>query len=216
VWCTDHLILSRPTAQGHTAIIIFCDAFSKWTAVKLVKTIGAVEAAQTFTEKVIANSGLPDTGTLILHSDKGSAYCSDFFRATCKLLNVRLITSGGQISRSNGQPEVCVRSTKQLLRVFADNDLNLERTIPFVELSFRAFPHSGAKIAPCKIMLGRDMNITGLPHESAHSAFRGDQEQYYNFIVQRLKEIHAGVKENLIEAKEGMRSNMIRDSKHKM
>jgi hypothetical protein len=37
MWITDHLILSRPTANNETAIIIFIDAFSKWPVIRLVK-----------------------------------------------------------------------------------------------------------------------------------------------------------------------------------
>ena len=58
MWATDHLILSRPTDSGDTAIIIFVDAFSKWPVIRLVKNTSALEAARAFVEGVVSVFGL--------------------------------------------------------------------------------------------------------------------------------------------------------------
>jgi hypothetical protein len=57
MWSTDHLILSRPTANNETAIIIFIDAFSKWPVIRLVKDTSALQAAHAFVEGVISVFG---------------------------------------------------------------------------------------------------------------------------------------------------------------
>jgi hypothetical protein len=38
VFSTDHIVLSRPTSNNERATVIFIDQFSKWPAIKLVKT----------------------------------------------------------------------------------------------------------------------------------------------------------------------------------
>jgi hypothetical protein len=137
-WAVDHLILTRPTVDGHTAIIVFIDAFSKWPVIRLVKSTSAIHAAEAFVEGVISVFGLSPSGQLTLNSDKGSAFVSNFFKTVCKLLGVRLITSASQISTSNGLAESLVKATKQGIKMFADTDVQLRAAIPLIELSLRA------------------------------------------------------------------------------
>jgi hypothetical protein len=200
VFSTDHIVLSRPTSNNERAIVIFIDQFSKWPAIKLVKDTSALEAAKAFVEKVVSVFGLHPNFTL--HSDKGSAYTSNFFRSICSLLNVRLITSASQISQSNGQAESCVKSVKQMLRMFADSDLHLDAAIPLIELSLRSQPHSATGLTPAEIILGRKICLPIIGNEHINNAFKGNQAEYYNFIRARLSEIHQGVAQNLHETKE--------------
>jgi len=134
MWATDHLILSCPTTEGDTAIIIFIDAFSKWPVITLVKNTSALEAARAFVEGVVSVFGL--NPGLTLNTYKGSGFTCTFFKEVCKVLNVRLISSGSQISQSNGMAESCIRNVKQGLKLFADSDLNLRSAIPLIELCF--------------------------------------------------------------------------------
>jgi hypothetical protein len=53
MWSTDHRILSRPTANNETTIIIVIDACSKWPVIRLVKDTSALQAAHAFVEGVI-------------------------------------------------------------------------------------------------------------------------------------------------------------------
>jgi hypothetical protein len=108
MWAVDHLILSRPTADGKTAIIVFVDTFSKWPVSMPTKGTSALESTQAFVEGVVSVFGLNPNGKLILNSDKRSAFTSSFFKELCKLLNVRLITSASQVSTSNEMAEATV------------------------------------------------------------------------------------------------------------
>jgi hypothetical protein len=201
-WSCDHFILTRPTVEGYTAAIIFVDAFSKWVVIRLVKSTSALDAAVAFVENVVSIFGLDPTGQLILHSDRGSAFTSNFFRAVCKLLNVRLITSGSQISTSNGAAEAAVKAAKTGLRIYADNDLHLKAAIPLIELSLRAQPSTVTKLSPFEIVMGRKIALPIIGNDSTNHNFKGDQGDYYNFLSQRLTEIHEGVKENIVAAKQ--------------
>jgi hypothetical protein len=202
-WSTDHLILSRPTKEGYTAIIVFIDLFSHWPVIRLVKNTSAICAAEAFLEGVIATFGLNPNGQLILHSDKGAAYTSTFFREVCKLLNVRLITSASQISQSNGLAESCVKNVKQGLKIFAESDKLLKQAIPMIELSLRSQPNTATQISPFKCVMGREMCLPIIKNDPTHARlnFKGDQLAYFNFIHQRLQEIHEGVRLNLEESK---------------
>jgi hypothetical protein len=201
-WSCDHFILTRPTVEGYTAAIIFVDVFSKWVVIRLVKTTSALDAAVAFVENVVSIFGLDPTGQLILHTDRGSAFTSHFFRTVCKLLNVRLITSASQINTSNGAAEAAVKAAKTGLRIYADSDLPFKAAIPLIELSFRAQPRTVTKLSPFEIVMGRKIALPIIGNDSTNHSFRGDQASYYNCLSQRLAEIHEGVKENIIAAKQ--------------
>jgi hypothetical protein len=62
MWSTDHLILSRSTANIETVIIIFIDAASKWPVIRLLKDISTLQAAHAFVEGVIYVFGLNPNG----------------------------------------------------------------------------------------------------------------------------------------------------------
>ena len=203
MWATDHLILSRPTVNGETAIIIFIDAFSKWPIIRLVKDTSALEAAKIFVQDVISIFGLNPNGQLILNSDKGSAFTSKFFKQVCELLNVRLITSASQISTSNGLAEACVKSVKQGLKIFAEDDTHLQEAIPLIEMSLRFQPHSSTHLSPFETIFGRKPSWPIIANEATNTAvtFKGDQLDYFNFISQRLPELHEGIRQNIEESK---------------
>ena len=204
MWSTDHFILSRPTADGFCCGIVFIDAFSKFPVIRLVKNTSALEAARVFVKDVVAIFGLSSTGRLILNSDKGSAYCSKFFKKVCELLNVRLITSAAQISTTNGLSESCIKTVKQCIKMFTDSDKYLQDAITLTEMSLRFNPHSATKISPYEVIFGRKPSWPIVNNEAADTqvSFKGDQLEYYNMISQRLAEIQAGVRENIEENKQ--------------
>ena len=201
-WAVDHLILTRPTVDGHTAIIVFIDAFSKWPVIRLVKSTSALHAAEAFVEGVISVFGLSPTGTLTLNSDKGSAFISLFFKTVCKLLGVRLITSASQISTSNGAAESLVKSTKQGIKMFADNDVELRAAIPLIELSLRSQPSTVTKLSPFEIVMGRKMSLPIIGNDPVNNNFQGDQFHYLETVTKKLAEIHEGVRQNITDAKD--------------
>ncbi len=204
MWACDHLILSRPTTEGHTAIIVFIDAFSKWPIVKLVKDTSALEAARVFVENVVSVFGLNPKGKLILNSDKGSCFTSRFFQRFCELLNVRLITSASQTPQANGLAESCVKNVKEAIKIFATADSQIKDAIPLIELSLRFQPQTATKLSPFEIIFGRKPCYPIITDETINTdiPFKGDQLDYYNQIVQRLKEIHPGVQQNIQDSKD--------------
>ena len=204
MWAVDHMILSRPTTEGDTAIIVFIDAFSKWPIVRLVKNTSAVEAARVFVENIVSIFGLNPNGKLVLNSDKGAAFTSKFFQKICELLNVRLITSASQASQSNGLAESCVKAVKQGLKIFATADSQIKNAIPLIELSLRFQPQTATNLSPYEVIFGRKPCWPIISDEAINTetTFKGDQLDYYHFIAQRLKEIHAGVQQNIEESKE--------------
>jgi len=159
-------------------------------------------AARALVEGVVSVFGLNPKGTLTLNSDKGTTYTSRFFQAVCKSLNVRLITSASQISKSNGLAESCVKATKQGLKIFSENDIQLKSSLPIIELSLRAQINTVTELSQFDIVFGRPMCLPIIADDPMnHTNFTGDQTDYFNLISRRLAEIHKGVKHNLDEAK---------------
>jgi len=196
-WACHHLVLSRPTVEGFTVIICFIDLFSQWPVIRLVRDVSVVEAAKVFFTQVVSVFKLSPSGQTILHTDKGASFTSKFVCKLCKLLNVRLITSTSQISRSNGAAESLIQTTKQGLKTFADSDLHLSAAIPLIEISLRASPRSSTQLSPFEIVMGRQMSLPILGTDPLGVSLRGDQQEYFNIISKRLAELHNIISETM-------------------
>jgi len=138
---------------------------------------------------------------LTLNSDKGSAFVRLFFKSVCKLPGVRLITSASQISTSNGLAESLVKATKQGIKIFADNDVQLRAVIPLIELSLRSQPNMVTKLNPFEVVMGRKMSLPIIGNDPISNNFHGDQFKYLETVSKKLSKIHEGARQNITDAK---------------
>ena len=199
-WQADHLVLPRKTDEGHTAILVLICAFSKLPIIRLVKTQSAFETAQVFVESVVANYGLPSNVTLM--TDKGSAFCSKFFRFVTKALNVRLVSSAVQISRSNGLAESCVKAVKNCLPFHDNNDLQLRWSIPLVELALKLTVNPSTGLSPFEIVFGVKGEIPDVSGVQPFSPQGSTPSLWFQEIQKRLQNIHETVSDQLKITKE--------------
>jgi len=138
VWMSDFKPLVRPTKQGNTAILIFIDSFSNWPVLVAVKDQSAETAAIAFFEHVVSVYGYPE----VLGTDKGSAYMSAFFAKINELLGIKHRSSATMVARSNGLSESVVKRVIEQLKIYAEDDLDVERVLPMIAMHMRATAHS--------------------------------------------------------------------------
>jgi len=70
----DHKILSRPTKQGHTAILVIIDFSGGWPIFQAVPDVSAYATAKVFIKDVICTFGICDS----IVTDRGVSFCAQF------------------------------------------------------------------------------------------------------------------------------------------
>ena len=135
---SDFKPLVRPTKQGNTAILIFIDSFSNWPVLVAVKDQSAETAAVAFFEHVVSVYWYPE----VLGTDKGSAYTSAFLAKINELLGIKHRSSATMVARSNGLSESVVNRVIEQLKIYAEDDLDVERVLPMIAMHMRATAHS--------------------------------------------------------------------------
>jgi len=198
VWAMDHKPLSRKTAAGNTAILVFVDTFSSWPIFVPVPDQTAEVTARAFVQHVVATFGAPES----LLSDKAAGYMSVFFSHVAKLLGVKHRTSATLTARSNGAAEAMVKRLIEMLKIYGDDsDIFLEDKLPLIHMSLRATAHSRLELTPYECMFGRVMPLQAPGEVPPSLPFSGDKETYYLWLAKELKRLHSAVKERREEVK---------------
>ena len=103
------------TKNGHTAIVVFVDAFSKMVHFAPAwDDMGSEEFAQVFMREVFRRHGLPKQ----IVSDRGSVFDNKFFASVCELLGVSHTMSTAYHPQTDGQTERSNRTLEDMLRAF--------------------------------------------------------------------------------------------------
>jgi Integrase zinc binding domain/Integrase core domain len=96
-------ILGPPpvTKPGNKYLVVFCDRNSKAMRVVAVPNITTETLAQAFVLDWVAVYGIP----LLLLTDNGTQFISNFFQAVCRLLGVKQLFATAYHPSTNGQVE---------------------------------------------------------------------------------------------------------------
>lgn len=190
--------LTRKTHQGNVALAIAVCAFSKFPVVKAIPDYSAVTVAKFLVEDVISIFG----NISVCHTDRGSQFTSELWREVAKLMNVKTVISSSLNPRSNGQAEAYVLRVSQAIKQYAENDLEIERSLPLISMALRASTHLNSSISPFECVFGRQMNLPepiSVPNFSPKT--NGDENVYLAWLKNKLTTLHEGVKTNLQESK---------------
>ena len=116
-------------------------------------------------------------------------------------MGVQLTTSASKAARSNGESENLVKMLSQGLKLYAKDDKQIEDVLPVIAMGLRSTAHTVTKISPYEVCFGRQMNVNTPGQPVVTPPFKGEAKDYYYWMSNRLQEIHAGVKQNILEAK---------------
>jgi len=195
-WQIDHKTLTRPTAAGNVAVLCMIDSFSKWPIFRAVPDYTSLTTAKVIFEDIVSVFGAS-----AIISDKGSSFTGDVFRHLSKLMGVQLTTSASKAARTNGECENLVKMLSQGLKLYAKDDKQIEDVLPVIAMGLRSTAHSVTKISPYEVVFAKQMNVNTPGQPIATPPFKGEARDYYFWMSNRLKEIHEGVKQNILEAK---------------
>jgi len=206
---TDHKSLSRKTPSGKTAILVFVDAFSGWVCLEAVENVSALVTAQALIKRVVSQFGIPK----IIISDSGSAFTAQIFQHIAKTLNIKHKFSAVAAPRSNARAERTIRDVAQLIKVYCTDDSDIENNLPLIEMAINNAEHTGLKVSPFEIVMGRKMPICEPGMIEDRSMFTSNQREYYEMLVERLRELHKAVSENRQELKDEMKNRYDKENK---
>ncbi|XP_026551964.1 uncharacterized protein K02A2.6-like, partial [Pseudonaja textilis] len=145
-WSRLHVDLAGPF-HGKTFLIVV-DSFSKWIDVALLLSTTTRAIAQALT-RLFVTHGLPDT----IVSDNGSQFTSTDFSRYVTNLGIQHILMAPFHPSSNGLAERAVRTTKEALARFSQDDWH-SRLSRFL-ISQHSTPCTVTNKSPAELLMGR-------------------------------------------------------------
>ncbi|CAG2254128.1 Retrovirus-related Pol polyprotein from transposon 17.6,Retrovirus-related Pol polyprotein from transposon 297 [Mytilus edulis] len=117
-------------------VLVFICYFTKYVEFIPLSDIRASTVAKAFIENVLCRHGSPS----FLHSDRGSNYLSNIVRETCKLFEITKTHTTSYHPQCNGQSERMMRSVKDMLSKYLDDNKNWHNFLPFIQFAYNTAP----------------------------------------------------------------------------
>ena len=207
----DHFVLSRPCGNFRCCLVI-TESYSGFVIITLTNSDSAEATSKIFIEKVLPLFGLTSKTTLL--TDKGSGFLARVMRKIAEVLGIKMISSASGSARTNGKAERAIQEIKKALRMYAKNDLELQASIPIIELSLRNCPSETTRLSPAEIVFGRKIPIPLIGNANVELApLKGDVKTYFKTVVERLAAIQEYTHENIEKSKQKAKENYDRINK---
>ena len=198
-WHMDHLSLPRQSENGEVSILVFTEALTRYPVIRPVKSEAALHTAITFLSSVVATFGLHPETTIV--TDRSRTFTSNFFRHLADLLGVKLLTSATSASRTNGAAEALVKKTKEGLKFYCENDLQLSVAIPLVEMGLRASISTAHGFSPHQLVFSTEFPLPIIKDANVPLRFTGDYKEYLLTLTTKLSDLRELAIENLEKTK---------------
>ncbi|CAC5365508.1 unnamed protein product [Mytilus coruscus] len=117
-------------------VLVFICYFTKYVEFIPLSDIKASTVAKAFIENVLCRHGSPS----FLYSDRGSNYLSNIVRETCKLFEITKTHTTSYHPQCNGQSERMMRSVKDMLSKYLDDNKNWQNFLPFIQFAYNTAP----------------------------------------------------------------------------
>jgi hypothetical protein len=189
--------LTRLTRQQNKYLLVAVDAFSKYVFIEALPDSTALTCAKALVN-IVAVTGVPR----LFISDRASYWTSQTTKILMELLQVKHRIASSLNPQSNGAAERMIQSVASQIRLLADSDLDIEDVIPLILINLRSAVNPTTQKSSHEIVFGSPMQVPNpLPVDINIPLFNDDQTAYLSWLKQKLKFIHDGISENLIETK---------------
>ena len=170
------------TKNGNQYIAVCMDYFTKWVAFLPMPNHTASTIAQALIDKVFTVVGIPT----YLHSDKGTDFCSNIFRAVCDTFGIDKTTTSPWRPQSDGMVERCNRTLESLLKLYVNLDQdNWDTLLPVCAMAYNASVHSSTGYSPFFLMFGRNMRLPlelVLPPPDEAESTKSNEDDVHSFV----------------------------------
>lgn len=146
-------ITGLPQSQGHSAILVVVDRFSKGAHFGVLSSnFTAFKVARLFLDLVCKHHGFPKS----LVSDRDPIFMSHFWHDLFKLSGTKLRMSTAYHPETDGQTEVINRVLEQYLRTFVhERPSDWYKYLALAEWSYNTSTHSGTGLTPFEVTFGK-------------------------------------------------------------
>ena len=197
-----HLDILGPfqrTERDNLYVLVIIDQFSKWPECVALSDSTAEEVALAFLVNVVAYFGCP----LKVHTDQGSNFDGNVFRAFCHLLEIAKTRTTPYHPESNAQCETKNRIILQMIRIFCDGrPRDWDNQLPFLCMALRATRSRSTGFTPNMLMLGREVHspydvVYGIELDEPKDLSKSD---WVRKLQSQLESAHAFAREHLKRA----------------
>ena len=190
------LIGELPESEGHNAICVFVDRFSKQIhAVPTSVEVTALGMARLYRDHVFRHHGIPRK---FIH-DRGPQFESNFMRELYKLLGIEGNPSTAYHPQTDGQTERINQEIEQYLRIFINYHQNdWADWLALAEFSYNNREQSSTGYSPFYINTGRH------PYQGSNPRKVSNNESATDF-VKRIQTVRQDVEAALKQAAQTMK-----------
>jgi transposase InsO family protein len=175
------------SSAGNKCILVIMDYFTKYVILVPTKDQKAVTVARAMVDHVFSILGIPK----LVHSDRGTDFCSKVFRETCRLFNIDKTYTTPWRPQSDGMVERMNRTLGSMLKVYTNKlQDDWDQYLPLCSMAYNSSRHSSTQYTPNFLMFGREFRIPlemvlPVPDESLCTAPGHDSLDHF---VKRLNE----------------------------
>ena len=185
-----------PESQGHNAILVVVDRFTKGSHfIPTTIKITSLGVAKEFRDHVFVHHGLPRK----VISDRGTQFVSAFMTDLFKLLGIQAHRSTAYHPQMDGQTERVNQEIEQYLRIFVNHrQTNWAEWLPMAQFSYNDKIHSSTHYSPFYLNHGHHPWKGTEPNTPVKNEGADD-------FVKRMKKIREDAEASLNAAAETMK-----------
>ncbi|VDI05527.1 Hypothetical predicted protein [Mytilus galloprovincialis] len=192
------------TQRRNKYLLVIGDNFTRWMEVYPLPHQKADIVAQKFVMEFITRFGIP----LELHSDQGSNFQSELFKAVCSILEITKTRTTPYHPASNGLIERFNRTLAGMIKSFINkNATDWDVNINLLLAAYRSTPHPATGFSPNFLMLGREISIPiKLIHPLPDHKY-GGQSEYAQHLQDKLQDVYQIARKHLKTNAERLKKN---------
>jgi hypothetical protein len=146
-----------PTSTvGNKYLLVIGDYFTKFVHAVPMRNQEADNVAKKLIENFITIFGVP----MQIHTDQGTNFESNLFKALCKYLDIDKTRTTVMRPQSDGMAERYMRTIEDMLSSFVGTRQNdWDKYIPLIMMAYRSSVHETTGVTPCRMMFGHEINL---------------------------------------------------------
>ena len=139
--------------RKQTYVLVMVDKFSKYVCLEPCSAeLSALETAQIFLRRVIAEHGVPQ----VVISDRGPQFASQVWEQLLKLLGSRVALAASHHPQTDGQSERSIQTALRLIRTYAHKcPETWVDQLPFLQFAMNNASSAATAYSPFQVLFGR-------------------------------------------------------------